>query len=143
MLIEGACMRKLAILITTVLLGAGFAIFGVAPRTSLTKCVIEKDSRLIEAKKGDTVDCAILAWNKKQIKTACVADKDLPMLSAKKGDHIVCDDAVIGGTTSTEKPTRIPDNYCVVYYTSGCPTCAVGWVYAKGARCENCLNCSN
>lgn len=95
-----------------------------------------RDSRLLEVKKGDAVDEAAWKWNEQQRDAACVADKDMPDLGAHKGDHIIC-------STTAAQPGPPPEGYCVIYYTSGCSTCAVGWVYARGSRCENCLNCAN
>ncbi|HYE72633.1 MAG TPA: hypothetical protein VEF04_04845 [Blastocatellia bacterium] len=98
-----------------------------------------RNSNLLSVKKGQVVPRDVWEWNEQQVKTACVADKDDSRRGAKKGDHVVCE----GDSLTDAKPPSIPEGYCIVYYTSGCPDCAVGWVFARGDKCKKCLNCMN
>jgi len=131
-------MRKMKLMLVLVLL-ALFAAAVVVGQRLRSRSIFRApvDSKLLEVKKGEPVDRRAWEWNQKQKANACVAEED--KLGARKGDHVVCS----GATSIGSQPHYIPDGYCVIYYTSGCPTCAVGWVYGRGSRCENCLNCAN
>lgn len=77
-------------------------------------------------------------WNCRMRDRACVAKKDMPLLGAKKNDHYVCSEGVVGRDSN---PGPLP-GYHVVFVTSGCPECAVGWLYFLGERCgPHDLNC--
>jgi hypothetical protein len=78
------------------------------------------------------------AWNCAQRDAACTATKDMPELGAKKGDHYVCSRGIVGKDT----PPPPISGYHVVYTTSGCSECAVGWLYFTGEKCgPSDLNC--
>ena len=72
-------------------------------------------------------------WNDHRKKVACTAEN---------GDHVVCSD-VVGGPDDTDRPPVIPEGYKEVFYTTGCPKCAVGWVLKKGKCGDGDLNCQD
>lgn len=76
----------------------------------------------------------VRVWNEHRTRMACTALAGSGRVpSPHVGDHIVCSN-VMGEADSNDRPDHVPDGYYVGFYTSGCPTCAVGWVLKKG-RC--------
>lgn len=95
----------------------------------------------------DTPDELAKAWNEHRTKAACTATSatavEAGVLDAKPGDHIVCDDES-NGPDDKDYPPTIPPGYREVFYTTGCPTCPVGWVLVKGTKCgPDDLNCAD
>ena len=73
-------------------------------------------------------------WNAHRRTAACERDD---------GRKIVCDPAV-GGKDLLDRPPQIPRGWRTVFYTHGCPHCAVGWVLVPGEKCGprdfNCMD---
>jgi hypothetical protein len=78
-------------------------------------------------------------WNAAQTARACEDE-------AHK-IHVICESdggAHTDGAAYQRRPPTIPAGYRAVFYTTGCITCAVGWVLKKGEQCRdgewNCMN---
>lgn len=91
----------------------------------------DKAESELKAKVDNNV-AAVKAWNDEQTKKAC---------KSPDGMNVVCDASANANPMPGFPP---PLGYAWVFYTSGCPTCAVGWVLKKGSCTEiGALNCAS
>lgn len=95
------------------------AFFWLAMAMTMAGCALANDDQKY-----------VQEWNAHRSAVACVA---------KDSHHKVCSTEV-DGPDDSDKPPRLPEGYKAVFYTDGCPKCAVGWVIKKG-KCDMDLNC--